>query len=253
MAGKGRKGEEKLDWESLGMDLDADFNPLGERLASEEAAMSEILDDILGVRAAKIRVSSRVNDAEGLFRGAAGVSMFPVGQFSPEKMEALFGDGGDDDFDECDECDDYEESGEVPGQSGNQDSGKGIVIYSEAEVYAENGNDVIAYDMGDGIETKIVISREGEKPIVSIVRSGSLRNSIVLEEGRRHISVYGLKVMPIEMAVYAKKVRVDFSRDEGGSLELEYLVELRGLGLQRSRVSIQVDLVKSMKEECQAD
>ncbi len=244
MSGKAKKSgrnEEKLDWESLGMNLDlGGYNPVGERLASEEAVMNDIFTEVLDVREAKIRVRSRIIDAESFFSRARNLSMFPVGQFSAAKMDALFDEG---------DVDDEEE--EVTGEP-EPDSAKSgeTQLFSEAMVYWEGGHDVISYDVGGGIETKIIINRDGDKPIVSIVRSGELRNSLVLEEGRRHISVYGLKIMPIEMAVYAKKVRVEFTEDAGGVLELDYLVELRGLGIQRTKVIIEVEVVeRNLKDE----
>ncbi len=240
MAGKGRKSEDKLDWEELGMNLDdCDYNPAGEMLASEEAELNEYLNrEVFGVRGAKLRLKSRVIDVGSLLRGAGGLSMFPVGQFSPAKMEVLFGDP-----DEADEDDSDEDEG------GGESRGGYTSLFSEAGVSIEDGREVITYPAGNGVETKIVINRDGERPIVSIVRSGALNNSLVLEEGRRHICVYGLKIMPIEMAVYAKKVRVDFSVETGGEFEFDYLVELRGLGVQRSQVSIQVELDEPINKD----
>ncbi len=269
MSGKDKKGgkcEEKLDWESLGMNLDArDFNPAGERLASEDAEMNEFLNrEIFEVRAAKIRIRSRIIDAENFLPGARMLSMFPVGQFNPAKMDALFEDDGyGDEFDEDEsgELDEGEDSdggsvgeAEMARESGSSadksesrecDDSRGgeSVMFSEADISVEDGRDVITYSGDGGVETKIIINRDGVKPIVTITRSGELNNTIVLEEGRRHISVYGLRIMPIEMAVYAKKVRVEFSQESGGVLELDYLVELRGLGIQRTRVIIEVEPV----------
>ncbi|MGN1346282.1 MAG: DUF1934 domain-containing protein [Eubacteriales bacterium] len=75
---------------------------------------------------------------------------------------------------------------------------------------------------------------------VSIIHNGPVMSSLVCERGVRHISAYTTPVMPFEVAVYAKKCDGTLTFDGGGSLELDYLVELRGMDVQRTRMTIDV-------------
>ncbi len=221
----GIRKDERVDWEELGMNLDVRISDdAGERLTSErmESGMSS------GVCRAKVKLSSRTIDDIGSDSGRK-LSMFPIGQFSADVMDSLFDEGDDEEVEDDDE-------GVVP------DPADGRMMFSEAYVDEEGGHDVIFYPSDEGVDTKIIINRDGEKPIITIMRTGEFSNTLVLEEGRRHISVYGLSFMRMELAVYSKKVNVEFSRESGGVIEADYLVELRGLGIQRTRLRIEVEV-----------
>lgn len=78
--------------------------------------------------------------------------------------------------------------------------------------------------------------------MVTIMRSGGIVNTIVCEKGVRHISVYDTPVMPFQLAVYTKKCEGAITFEKGGTLELDYMVELRGTDIQRTTLKIEAEV-----------
>jgi len=105
-----------------------------------------------------------------------------------------------------------------------------------------DGNEVIelryAEDASmDGTET--VIRYDRKKPhSATVTHGGGVMSTLICDEGVRHISVYQTPVMPFEIALYTKKCKGFFSLD-GGVLELDYILELRGADLQRTVMTIE--------------
>lgn len=77
---------------------------------------------------------------------------------------------------------------------------------------------------------------------VTILHNGSVMSSLVCERRRRHISVYSTPVMPLEVAVYTRALNGGFTAD-GGEMELDYIVELRGMDVQRTVMKIRADVI----------
>ena len=106
----------------------------------------------------------------------------------------------------------------------------------------EDGNEIleISYSEGETMDnTSTVIRYDPKKPSsVSIMHSGSVMSALVCEQGIRHISAYDTPIMPFEVAVYTKKCAGGFTFGEGGSLELDYMVEIRGADMQRTQMTI---------------
>lgn len=105
-----------------------------------------------------------------------------------------------------------------------------------------NGNETIEleYTEDDSMEnTRTVIAfTPSQNDRVSIIHDGPVMSSLVCERGVRHISVYKTPVMPFEVAVYAKRCDADLTFERGGYIELDYLVELRGMDIQRTCMTI---------------
>lgn len=106
----------------------------------------------------------------------------------------------------------------------------------------EQGREIIEirYAEADSMdETESVIVYDPAKPhAVTICRTGSVMSILVCEEGVRHISAYKTPIMPFEVAVYAKKCEGGFTFEHGGSLELDYIVEIRGADMQRTIMTV---------------
>ncbi len=98
----------------------------------------------------------------------------------------------------------------------------------------------ISYAEEDSMDnTSTVIRYDPSKPgAVSICHNGGVDSALVCEEGVRHISVYKTPVAPFEVAVFTKKCCGAFTFEEGGSMELDYMVELRGADMQRTVMTI---------------
>lgn len=107
---------------------------------------------------------------------------------------------------------------------------------------AEDGHEVIeiSYTEEDSMDdTSTVILYDPQKPgCVSIYHTGGVISALVCEKGVRHISAYQTPLMPFEVAVYTKKCSGGFTFSEGGSLELDYMVEIRGADMQRTMMTI---------------
>ncbi len=105
-----------------------------------------------------------------------------------------------------------------------------------------NGNETIEieYTEDDSMEnTRTVIAfTPSQNDRVSIIHDGPVMSSLVCERGVRHISVYKTPIMPFEVAVYAKRCDADLTFERGGYIELDYLVELRGMDIQRTCMTI---------------
>lgn len=109
-----------------------------------------------------------------------------------------------------------------------------------AGMKTECGVVTITYEENTGCTSEIIFDT-GKPDMVTIHRTGGIMNTIVLEKGKRHISVYNTPVMPFETAVLAKKVDVNMTYEDGGDIALDYLVELRGMDLQRTEMKIHVE------------
>lgn len=109
-----------------------------------------------------------------------------------------------------------------------------------AGMKTECGVVTITYEENTGCTSEIIFDT-GKPGMVTIHRTGGIMNTIVLEKGKRHISVYNTPIMPFETAVLAKKVDVNMTYEDGGDIDLDYLVELRGMDLQRTEMKIHVE------------
>ena len=109
-----------------------------------------------------------------------------------------------------------------------------------AGMKTECGVVTITYEENTGCTSEIIFDT-GKPEMVTIHRTGGIMNTLVLEKGKRHISVYNTPIMPFETAVLAKKVDVNMTYEDGGDIDLDYLVELRGMDLQRTEMKIHVE------------
>ena len=64
-----------------------------------------------------------------------------------------------------------------------------------------------------------------------------------MEEGKRQYSVYKTPFGNLEMCVYAKRVDNSIS-ENGGTLILDYAVELKGMTAQRTKMRVDVKVNK---------
>lgn len=92
----------------------------------------------------------------------------------------------------------------------------------------------------DNANTTIVYT-PSQNDLISIHHDGAgIMSCLVFERGVRHISSYVTPIMPLEMAVYTGHCDANLSFENGGCVELDYLVEFRGMDLQRTKISIDV-------------
>lgn len=108
----------------------------------------------------------------------------------------------------------------------------------------EDGVIEIEYSEDESMDdTVTVINYDPTTPdTVTILHNGSVMSSLICERRRRHISVYSTPIMPLEVAVYTRALEGSFSA-EGGEMELDYIVELRGMDVQRTVMKIRADVI----------
>lgn len=75
---------------------------------------------------------------------------------------------------------------------------------------------------------------------VIIYRSGSVMSTLVCEKGHRHISSYVTPIAPFEAAVYTKDCSGTIRFAEGGTISVDYIIEIRGMNIQQTRMTIEV-------------
>lgn len=120
-----------------------------------------------------------------------------------------------------------------------------VKFCTEAELrVCEGGVIEIEYAEDESMDnTTTVISYDMRTPdAVTILHNGSVMSSLICERRRRHISVYSTPIMPLEVAVYTRSLEGGFTSD-GGEMELDYIVELRGMDVQRTVMKIRADVM----------
>ena len=120
-----------------------------------------------------------------------------------------------------------------------------VKFCTEAELrVCEDGVIEIEYSEDESMDdTVTVISYDPKTPdTVTILHNGSVMSSLICERRRRHISVYSTPIMPLEVAVYTRTLEGGFTAD-GGEMVLDYIVELRGMDVQRTVMKIRADVI----------
>ena len=93
-----------------------------------------------------------------------------------------------------------------------------------------------------GCQTQLSF-RLAQRDLVSLTRSGSVATALVFEPGKRHTSIYQTPYMPFEVCVHTLSVDNRLALDEGnvgGTLELDYIIEIRGAQAERCRMRLDV-------------
>lgn len=132
--------------------------------------------------------------------------------------------------DECEDCDLPEEEGEAEDIELAME-GKLVVTGERAELVWHESE----LTGMEGSTTKIGFFLDSPG-LVSMLRGGSVNTALVFEEGRRHICVYNTPFSAFEICVQG--LRVDNRLLTDGTLELDYLIEIRGNRTERCRMEV---------------
>ncbi|MBQ4353483.1 MAG: DUF1934 domain-containing protein [Clostridia bacterium] len=144
--------------------------------------------------------------------------------------------------------DKIQEIGQKLGMQPEEDDDDDLYVFrtlgSMERLADENGNEVIeiSYAEEESMDnTGTVIRYDPSKPgCAAIYHTGGVMSTLICEKGKRHISAYQTPIMPFEVAVFTKKCEGGFTFENGGSLELDYMVEIRGADMQRTMMTIDV-------------
>ncbi len=117
-----------------------------------------------------------------------------------------------------------------------------IEIHSVGQYEEKDGRVELSYDETEvtgmeGSRTAVSFSKETDG-IVSMIREGAVSTVLVFEAGKRHHCVYNTPIMPFEVCVHTLKVENRLS--EEGSLDLDYIVEIRGAQAERTKFQMEI-------------
>ncbi|MBQ9113041.1 MAG: DUF1934 domain-containing protein [Clostridia bacterium] len=106
------------------------------------------------------------------------------------------------------------------------DGGRAEVSYEESEATGMEGSvTAISFDMT-------------QPGIVTMIRTGLVSTALVFEKGKRHHCVYNTPYMPFELCV--KTFEVKNRIPDGGILELDYIIEIRGAKAERTKFMMKI-------------
>ena len=101
------------------------------------------------------------------------------------------------------------------------------LTYNESELTNMN-NSVTVYSFRD----------PGE---ITMVREGNARTTLCFNEKReRRICCYNNSIFPVEIAVVTEKYKNNLSFERGGSLDVTYSLELKGIPVETTRIRVRV-------------
>ena len=116
-------------------------------------------------------------------------------------------------------------------------------LVSEGELFLEENRLNLSYkeEAVEGIEgcTTIISFDINDPRCVTIERRGPFSSVFVISKGERLFSTYSTPFGVIDMCIFGKKVENSITED-GGTLSLDYAVELKGLTAQRTRMEIKI-------------
>jgi len=117
-----------------------------------------------------------------------------------------------------------------------------IEMSTEGTLRIADGRVEISYDESEltGMEgaTTCVSFATDAPGLVTMMRGGTVTTALVFEPHRRHICVYHTPFMPFEICVYSS--RVDNRLLDLGTLDLDYIIELRGAQAERTRFTMKI-------------
>ena len=115
-------------------------------------------------------------------------------------------------------------------------------INSVGNICDDGDRITLSYEESDasgmqGSTTSITFLKS-DPSIVTMMRSGLVSATLVFEEGKRHHCIYKTPFMPFEVCIHTTKVVNALL--VGNTLELDYIVEIRGAKAERTKFKMQI-------------
>lgn len=119
-----------------------------------------------------------------------------------------------------------------------------VELVTEGKLYKRGGVIYLTYDESEfsgmeGCKTRLILDGD----TICMTRKGTdvgINTEIHFQKGQRHSGYYDTPYGPIEMEVLTNELFSDVTGEEGGSIEIDYHISLKGLSEGRSRLNIQV-------------
>ncbi len=105
---------------------------------------------------------------------------------------------------------------------------KQVLTYTEN--HPEEGN----------IQTVITVDRLPKKPMVILERRGAFHNSMTVQQGIRHQTLYAMGPCNFTMGVYGNTVACSFS-ETGGSLYLSYSLDMNATHASDNTLELKIE------------
>ena len=125
------------------------------------------------------------------------------------------------------------------------DESETVEMRTAATLTEKDGRIELAYDETEltGMEgsTTVLSFEESAPGVLTMLRYGAVSTALVFEEGKRHICAYETPYMPFEICIQTKTVRNRMTMD-GGTVELDYLVEIHGAKAERTIFSLEASV-----------
>lgn len=131
------------------------------------------------------------------------------------------------------------------------DAGEPFEMMTEGRLRIRGGLCELSYmeDGAEGMEdTKTTLVFSKNRPnVLTLTRTGMMRMTLSFEEGRHHIGDYHIGALQalfsdekrgLSIASYARRVRNELLTH--GTLELDYIIEVRGMDTQRTVLSLSI-------------
>lgn len=137
----------------------------------------------------------------------------------------------------------FSEGDEAPRiQAGGDPEPETIEINSMGVFTEKDGRAELSYDETEvtGMEgSRTAVSfATAQEAIVSMIREGMVSTVLVFEEGKRHHCVYNTPIMPFEVCVHT--IKVENKLLDEGTLDLDYIVEIRGARAERTKFRMEI-------------
>ena len=115
---------------------------------------------------------------------------------------------------------------------------------TEGKLYDRNGTIYLTYDESyltglEGCRTRLKLEPDKVR-MTRMGRSIAIDTEIHFEKGKRYQGYYDTEFGPIEMEVLTNDLTNTVSFEEGGEVDIDYNISLKGLAEGRSRLKINV-------------
>ena len=126
---------------------------------------------------------------------------------------------------------------------GDEDEPQSMEMFSDARLRLTDDMFSLSYEESEltGMEgTSSQLSFMRSQPeLVTMLRSGSVSTALVFEPNKRHFCTYKTPFMPFEVCVHTLKIDNKLL-GEAATLDLDYIVEIRGAQAERCRLHLEI-------------
>ena len=125
----------------------------------------------------------------------------------------------------------------------DDDEAQDMEMYSDARLRLTDDMFSLSYEETaltgmEGTSSQLSFIRS-QPHLLTMLRSGSVSTALVFEPGKRHFCTYKTPYMPFEVCVHTVKVD-NRLLDAEGTLDLDYVVEIRGAQAERCRLHLEL-------------